>query len=102
MVVSTQIDPVFEKILCFGDYAFVVRTSLPLFEDGFFPLCYLHNKPMGVWEGVAMDFLKYHSGSSCTTHLCSAGGPPLKRPYSNFRGGLWPSSTPLDTLCRML
>jgi hypothetical protein len=34
----------------------------------------------GVWQGVAMDSLKYHSGSPCLTLPRPAGGPPLKRP----------------------
>jgi hypothetical protein len=37
---------------------------------------------MGVWQGVAMDSLKYHSGPQCPTLLCPAGGP-----YSRFKGG---------------
>jgi hypothetical protein len=36
---------------------------------------------MGVWQGVAMDSLKYHLGPPCPTLLCPAGGPPLKRLY---------------------
>jgi hypothetical protein len=47
-----------------------------------------HSKPMGVWQGEAMDSLKYHSGSPCPTFLSSAGGPPHKPPYGSFRGGL--------------
>jgi hypothetical protein len=46
------------------------------------------SKPIGVWQGVAMDFLKFHPGSPCLTLLHSAGGPPLKQPYGHFRGGL--------------
>jgi hypothetical protein len=34
---------------------------------------------MGVWQGVSMDSLKYHSSSPCPTLLRPAGGPPLKR-----------------------
>jgi hypothetical protein len=30
--------------------------------------------PMGVWQGVAMDSLKYHSGPPCPTHLRPVGG----------------------------
>jgi hypothetical protein len=43
--------------------------------------------PRGVWQGVAMDSLKFHPGPPCPTHLRPAGGPPLKRPYIRFRGG---------------
>jgi hypothetical protein len=48
------------------------------------------------------------SGPPCPTPLRPAGGPPLKRPHGCFRGGLRPSSTPLDTprgkpmLCEVL
>jgi hypothetical protein len=41
---------------------------------------------MGVWQGVAMDSLKYHQGPPCPTLLRPAGGPPLKQPYGHFRG----------------
>jgi hypothetical protein len=43
---------------------------------------------MGVWQGVAMDSLKYHQGPSCPTLLRPASGSLLKRPYSRFRDGL--------------
>jgi hypothetical protein len=33
---------------------------------------------IGVWQGVAMDFLKFHPGPPYPTLLRSAGGPPLK------------------------
>jgi hypothetical protein len=42
---------------------------------------------MGVWQGVGMDSLKFHSGPPCSTHLRSAGRPPLKQPYGRFKGG---------------
>jgi hypothetical protein len=42
---------------------------------------------MAVWQGVAMDYLKFHLGPPCPTLLRPADGPPLKRPYSRFRGG---------------
>jgi hypothetical protein len=41
---------------------------------------------VGVWQGVAMDFLKFHLGPPCLTLLPPAGVPPLKRPYGRFRG----------------
>jgi hypothetical protein len=41
---------------------------------------------MGVWQGVAMDSLKDHSGPPCLTLLRPVGGPPLRRPSSCFRG----------------
>jgi hypothetical protein len=43
---------------------------------------------MGVWQGVAMDSLKFHPGLPCFTLLRPVGGPLLKGPYSLFRGGL--------------
>jgi hypothetical protein len=43
---------------------------------------------MGVWQGVAMDSLKFHLGLACQTLLSPAGGPPLKRTYGRLRGGL--------------
>jgi hypothetical protein len=50
----------------------------------------------GVWQGMAMDSLKYHYGPSCLAFLCPADGPLLKRPYSRFRGGssarVWPAA----------
>jgi hypothetical protein len=42
---------------------------------------------MGVWHGVAVDYLKFHSGPPCPTFLRPAGGPPVKRPHGRFRGG---------------
>jgi hypothetical protein len=39
---------------------------------------------MGVWQGVAMDSLKYHWGPPCPTLLCPAGRPPLKWPAAIF------------------
>jgi hypothetical protein len=42
---------------------------------------------MGVWQGAALDSLKFHLGPPCLTLLCPAGEPPLKRPYIRFRGG---------------
>jgi hypothetical protein len=53
---------------------------------------------MGVWQGVAMDSLKFHLGPPYPTLLRPAVRPPLRRPYSHFKGGLPKlSSTPLDT-----
>jgi hypothetical protein len=42
---------------------------------------------MGVWQGVAMDSLKFHPGPPCQTLLIPAGGSPLKLPYNCFRSG---------------
>jgi hypothetical protein len=53
-------------------------------------------KGMGVWQGVAMDSLKFHLGPPCPTLLRLMGGPLLKRPYGYFRGCL-PTSILLDT-----
>jgi hypothetical protein len=41
---------------------------------------------MFVWQGVAMDPLKFHTGPPCPTLLCPAGMPPLKQLYRRFRG----------------
>jgi hypothetical protein len=45
-------------------------------------------KIKGVWQGMAMIYLKYSSGLSCLTFLCPVGGPSLKQPYSHFMSGL--------------
>jgi hypothetical protein len=42
---------------------------------------------MGVWQGVAMDSLKFYLGLPCPTLLRPANGPPLKRLYGPFWGG---------------
>jgi hypothetical protein len=54
---------------------------------------------MGVWEGVAMNSLKFHPRLLCPTLLRPACGPPLKQPYRGA-GGMWSSSTHLDTPLR--
>jgi hypothetical protein len=46
-----------------------------------------NEKNIGVWQGVAMDSLKFHPGLPCPTLLCPVGGPSLKRLYGRFRGG---------------
>jgi hypothetical protein len=51
----------------------------------------------GVWEGVAVDSLKFRSGPPCLTVLGPAGGPPLKQPYGHFRCDPRATSTYLDT-----
>jgi hypothetical protein len=38
----------------------------------------LNATTIGVRQGVALDSLKFHSGSLCPTLLCFAGRPPLK------------------------
>jgi hypothetical protein len=69
--------------------------------------------PIGVWQGVAMDSLNYHSCPPCLNLLCPVAGLPLQRTYGRFRDGpasgrapcdlqpaacaLRPSSTSLDT-----
>jgi hypothetical protein len=42
---------------------------------------------IGVWQGVAMDSLKFHLGPRCPAFLRPAGGARLKRPFGRFRGG---------------
>jgi hypothetical protein len=49
---------------------------------------------MGVWQGVAMDSLKFHQGPPCPSLLRLMGGPPLKRPYGRFRGSSSGHPTP--------
>jgi hypothetical protein len=43
---------------------------------------------IGLRQGVAMDSPKYNLGHPSLTILCLAGRPPLKLPYSHFKGGL--------------
>jgi hypothetical protein len=43
---------------------------------------------IGVWQGVAMDSLKWNSGPLCLTLLCPGGRPPFKCPYRRFKVGL--------------
>jgi hypothetical protein len=42
---------------------------------------------IGIWQGVAMDSLKFYPVPPCPALLCPVGGPPLKRPYGRFRVG---------------
>jgi hypothetical protein len=42
---------------------------------------------VGVWQGVAMDSLKFYPGPPCLTLLCPAGGSTLKRALKRFMGG---------------
>jgi hypothetical protein len=42
---------------------------------------------MGVWQGVAIESLKYHLGPPCRNFLRPEGGPPLKRLLGRFKGG---------------
>jgi hypothetical protein len=44
-------------------------------------------KPMGVWQGVAMDSLMFHTGPPCHNLLRPVEEPPLKRPYDRFKDG---------------
>jgi hypothetical protein len=41
---------------------------------------------MGVWQGVAMDSLKFRPSTPCPTLLRPKCGPPLKRLYGCYRG----------------
>jgi hypothetical protein len=58
---------------------------------------------MGAWQGVAMDFIVYHKDLLWPTLLSLVGGQPesgltaVSGMASRRVGGLWPSSTPLDT-----
>jgi hypothetical protein len=54
---------------------------------------------LGVWQGMAIDSLKFQLGPPWPTLLCPAGGPPLKQPFSCFRGGSptgWAACSPLQ------
>jgi hypothetical protein len=42
---------------------------------------------MRVWQGVAMDSLKFHPGLPCPILLRPADEPSLKRPYGRSRVG---------------
>jgi hypothetical protein len=55
------------------------------------------SRVMGVWEGVAMDFLKFHPAPPCPTLLCSAGEPPLKLPYGRLPPPWTPNAVNLYT-----
>jgi hypothetical protein len=39
---------------------------------------------VGVWQGVAMNSLKFYSGLPCPALLRPAGGPPLEQPYGRL------------------
>jgi hypothetical protein len=63
---------------------------------------------MGVWQGVAMDFLKFHPGLPYLTFLRPAGGPTPETALRLFQGWparrsihLQPSRSPLVTPRRM-
>jgi hypothetical protein len=43
---------------------------------------------MCVWQGVAMDSLKFYTGPPYPTLLWPAVGPPPKQPYGCLRSGL--------------
>jgi hypothetical protein len=43
---------------------------------------------LGVWQGMAMDSLKFHPGPPCPTLPRLAGEPTQKRPNGRFMGGL--------------
>jgi hypothetical protein len=44
-------------------------------------------RPIGVWQGLAMDSLKFHVGPPWPTFLRPADELPLKRPHGCYRGG---------------
>jgi hypothetical protein len=59
---------------------------------------------MSLWQGVAMDSLRFHPGLLCPTFLHPAGGPLLRPRLQLFQGwpanrvgSMRPTSTPLDT-----
>jgi hypothetical protein len=55
----------------------------------FYPTSSFCVKSMGVWQGVAMDSLKFHLGLPCPTLLRPVGRPPLKQSYHHCRDGLF-------------
>jgi hypothetical protein len=57
---------------------------------------------MGVWQGVAIDCLKFYPGPPCPPLLRPAGGPPLKRPYGRFRSGTPADGRPAAILSTLL
>jgi hypothetical protein len=58
----------------------------------------LQEGTMGMWQGVAMDSLKFHPGPPCPTLPCPVGRSPLKQLFQGWpahrAGGLQPSATP--------
>jgi hypothetical protein len=58
----------------------------------------LHPSPLlfiAVWQGVAMDSLKFHPGLPCLNLSRPADGPPLKRPYRAERAVFNPLGHPV-------
>jgi hypothetical protein len=70
----------------------LMRTSQSISSLGPRPKSYYELtillRSMDVWEGVAMDSLKFHTGPPCLNLLHPVGGTPLKRPYGCF-WGVW-------------
>jgi hypothetical protein len=65
---------------------------LPLAISDRGPLPLEGKRRIGVWQGVAMDSLKFQPGQPCFTLIRPAGETPLKGPCGRFRGGpptLW-------------
>jgi hypothetical protein len=56
----------------------------------------------GIFQGVSMNFLKYHSGPPCHTTLYLKGGHPLNLQLPARQAACGRLTTPLDTPCRML
>jgi hypothetical protein len=52
-----------------------------------FLVYFFTDKLMVIWQGVAMDSLKFHPDAPCPTLLSPVGQSPLKRLYSHFRSG---------------
>jgi hypothetical protein len=64
----------------------------------------LQPRSIGIWQGVAMNSPKFHSGPPCPTLLCPAGGPGGQAARGSFQewparraGGMRPSHTLLYT-----
>ena len=53
----------------------------------FWILPYSVSTGMDVWQGVAIDSLRFCPVRLCLTLLRPLGGPPLKRLYNRFRSG---------------
>jgi hypothetical protein len=92
MVVVTKIDPIFQKILCLSYYAFVLRTSQPLFENSFILLCYFqthgrmarggHGIPK-VLLGPTMPYYTILCGQVACGHLLPLWTPHAVRLWTN-------------------
>jgi hypothetical protein len=80
-----------ERVIVFYKYRYIYRQCIKTFRasriDGNLGIRFLMFKvlfDMGVWQGLAMDYLKFHLGPPFPILLRPAGGSPLKRPYGRL------------------